>query len=411
MLRILQVGQHLIAVLLAAVAIGRAIATGTDPVFAVVAGLAVLGWYGAGIALATSRLATTRSARWWLVGLALVWVASVAVSSEFVWLAFLLWLLAGHLLGVWTSIAFSVAVFVVVALAPLWHEGSMSYPTFVGPLVGGVFALGIARGYMGLLRDVHERERLVASLTRTQQNMSDLQEELARTQRESGAVAERTRLARDIHDTVAQSFSSIRLLAHAASDRHPDDATWQQVEALAGDGLADVRRIVAALGPAQLEGGALAAALGRMLERFRAETGVSAELHVDDTLGALPTSVEVALLRTAQSALANVGQHAAARHVVVSLVDDSDLVRLDIVDDGRGFNAEAWNASLQGSPPPHPTGAGYGLGFMRSRLRELGGGLAVESAPGEGTALSAYLPMHPTVPGSLAPAPSGEVRP
>lgn len=397
-LRALRIGQHLIAIVLALVGTVRAIGTGADPVAAVTVALAVLVWYGLGIALASSRLATTRTARWWLVGLALVWLAAVVVSAEFVWLAFLLWLLAGHLLGTWPSIGFSLAVFVVVALAPVLHDGALSYPTIVGPLIGGLFALGISRGYLALLRDAQERERLVVSLTRTQQEMADLQEELARTQRESGAVAERTRLARDIHDTVAQSLSSIRLLAHAAADRAPQEPTWQQIESLAGDSLTDVRRIVAALAPAELERGALAAALGRMVERFRTETGAEAELHVDDTLGPLPTSVEVALLRTAQSGLANVRQHARAHRVVLSLVDDNDLVRLDLRDDGCGFDATAWDAR-------NPTGAGrspasgYGLGFVRSRLRELGGGLAVESTPGEGTALSAYLPQRPTAAG------------
>lgn len=390
-LRSMQVGQHVIAVVLTVVGAARAIATGTAVAPAAVAAVALVVWYAAGITVAPT-VRTARSARWWLVGLAVVWVAAVAVSEEFVWVAFLIWLLAGHLLPPWPSVGFSVLVFAVVALAPLVHHGTFSYAGFFGPLIGGVFALGISRGYLELLRDARERERLVASLRQTQDEMAAVQEELALTQRHSGAVAERTRLARDIHDTVAQGLSSIRLLAHAAADRTTDaDAgrALHQVEGLAGDNLVDVRRIVAALAPSELEEGALAAALGRMLVRLRAETGLATDLRVDDTVPPLPTAAEVALLRTAQSALANVRLHAGAERVVVSLVDADDAVRLDILDDGRGFDVDAWNATAA------TEGSSYGLHFMRSRLRELGGGLDVESTPGDGTALSAYLPLGP----------------
>lgn len=391
-LRTMQVGQHVIAVVLTVVGAARAMAVGTAVAPALAAAVAVLVWYVAGIVVASTVRSRADLAQWWLVGLALVWVAAVAVSAEFVWVAFVIWLLAGHLLPLWRSVGFSVLVLAVVALAPVVHHTGFSYAGFFGPLIGGVFALGISRGYLELLRDARERERLVTSLRQTQEEMAAIQEELALTQRHSGAVAERTRLSRDIHDTVAQGLSSIRLLAHAAADRTDDaDAgrALQQVEGLARDNLVDVRRIVAALTPAELEDGALAAALTRMLERLRAETGLAAELRVDDTVPALPTAAEVALLRTAQSALANVRLHAGAQRVVVSLVDAVDTVRLDILDDGSGFDVVAWNATAAAG------GSSYGLHFMRSRLRELGGGLDVESTVGEGTALSAYLPIGP----------------
>ncbi len=388
--RAMRVAQHGIAVTLTVIGTVHAVADGTSAAAAVAAGLVFLGWYAAGSIL-RSRMPEPRVARWWLVGLTLVWVASVWVSAAFVWLAFLLWLLAGLLLSAWWAIGFSCAVFLVVAVAPALHRGTTGLADLVGPFVGGVFALVISRGYLELLRDATERERLVASLTRTQAEMADLQDELARTQRHSGAIAERTRLARDIHDTIAQGLSSIRLLAHAAAERTSDaeaGRTLGQVETLAQDSLADVRRIVAALAPSELDDDALAAALSRMLERLRDQTGIEIELHVDESLPALPTGVEAALLRTAQSALANVRLHAGAGRVVVSLIDGGDSVRLDIVDDGRGFDVVAWEASSATAGP------GYGLGFMRSRLRDLGGDLDVESTPGEGTALSACLPIH-----------------
>ena len=179
-LRSMQVGQHVIAAVLVVVGAARAIGMGTAIAPALAVAVAVLVWYVAGIAVA-STVRSARVARWWLVGLALVWVAAVAVSEEFVWVAFLIWLLAGHLLPPWSSVGFSALVFAVVALAPVAHQGSTTYAGFFGPLIGGVFALGISRGYLELLRDAREREQLVASLRQTQEEMAAIQEELALT--------------------------------------------------------------------------------------------------------------------------------------------------------------------------------------------------------------------------------------
>lgn len=387
-LRSMQVGQHVIAVALAVIGVTRAASEGTPVLVAIAAGAVLLLWYGVGMLL-SSRVTGVAAARWWLVGLTVIWVGSVAISAEFVWFAFVLWLLAGQLLTRWMSIAFSVLVFAVVVLAPMLHVGTTSYANIFGPLIGGIFALGVSRGYLELRRDAQERELLVESLQQAQQEMAGLQEELALTQRHSGAIAERTRLSRDIHDTIAQGLSSIALLVRAELERERDveaTGTLRQVETLAGDSLADVRRIVAELTPSELEDNALAAALARMLTRFEEETDVVAVLHVDDTLPVLPTAQEVALLRTAQSALANVRLHAAASKVVVSLIDDDDSVRLDIVDDGCGFDLNTWRSRSS-------TNSSYGLAFMRDRLRERGGGLDIESSPGEGTALSGHLPV------------------
>ncbi|GGU36912.1 sensor histidine kinase [Nocardioides albus] len=388
--RAMEIGQHVIAVVLTAIGVARAVGDGVAVPAAVVSGLAILLWHTAGTIL-PRRTRWRRLPVWWLVGFAAIWTAAVAVSAEFVWLAFLLWLLAGHLLPLRWGLLFSALVLAVVIVAPVLGRGTTSYADVFGPVIGGVFAFGISRGYLQLLRDAAERERLVTSLRSAQQEMAELQDELALAQRHSGAVAERTRISRDIHDTIAQALSSIRLLTHAGRNRTTDpesSRTFAQVEALAGDSLADVRRIVEALAPAELEDAALTSALRRMLDRTHEEAGLHVELHVDDTLPLLRTEVEVALLRTAQSALANVRLHAGATRAVVTLTDDHDSVRLDISDDGAGFDVAAWEREA---------GAGsssYGLRFMRARLRELGGGLDVESTLGEGTAVSAHLPIH-----------------
>ncbi|MCA1307239.1 sensor histidine kinase [Microbacterium esteraromaticum] len=387
--RAMEIGQYLMVLLLTVIGVVRAVGDGVAVAVAIITGAAIIAWHVAGAVL-LARAPSRALSIGWLLGLAAVWVGAVAVSAEFVWLAFLLWLLAGHLLSLRWGLVFSGVVLSVVVVAPILHHGTTTYATVFGPLIGGVFAFGISRGYLQLLKDAAERERLVASLTRAQHEMAELQDELADAQRTSGAIAERTRISRDIHDTVAQEISSIRLLAHAAMERSDDpDAirVLAQIEQLAGESQSDIRRIVEALAPAELDDDALAAALRRMLDRMHAETGLQTDLHVDDTLPVLPTEAEVALLRVAQSGLANVRLHSHATRVVMSLIDAEDAVRLDIIDDGTGFDLVAWEADADAGA------SSYGLRFMRARLRELGGGLDIESTPGEGTAISAHLPV------------------
>ncbi|WP_254409753.1 sensor histidine kinase [Streptomyces sp. AC495_CC817] len=382
-----RIGQAAITLVLVVVGSWRAAVDGVPLPWVLAISLVFLGWYGGGLLLG-ERTDDRRLATGWLLGLTLIWLGAVAVSPEYVWLAFALWLLAGFVMRMRWALPLSILILAVVIAAPPLHTGTTSYANVIGPLVGGVFALGISRGYLELVRDARERRRLIASLVSTQEEMASLQDELARTQRESGASAERTRVSRDIHDTVAQSVSSIGMLARSALESDTDAArtrALEQIAALAAEGLADARRIVDDLMPAELDGTALGDALRRMLQRLTEETGIAATLHADEDVPAPGLDAEVALLRTAQSALANVRAHSGATLVVVTLADAGDAVRLDIVDDGRGFDPSGLDVPGKGG--------GYGLRAMRARLRELGGGLDVESAPGDGTALSAYLPL------------------
>lgn len=383
----MRLGQAAITLALAVIAAGRACADGIPATWALSLAAVFVAWYLGGLVLARRRRGGALAVGW-LAGLFLIWAGAVAVSPEYVWLAFPLWLLAGFILSLPWAIVFSAVILAGVIAAPVVHTGATTYANIVGPVVGGVFAVGIARGYLALVREGRERRRLIASLLRAQDETAQLQDELARTQRESGAGLERTRLSRDIHDTVAQALSSIALLARSASAQ--DRATaLAQIDELARGGLVDIRRIVNDLAPSELEGSALGDALRRMLARLSLETGIRTDLHIDDTLPAMSTATEVALLRTAQSALANVRAHAQAGRVVVTLADAGDSIRLDVADDGVGFDATTWNARSS----RRTDGSGYGLRALRARLRELGGELDVESEPGDGVALSASVPL------------------
>ncbi|MFC7739813.1 sensor histidine kinase [Nocardiopsis composta] len=137
-------------------------------------------------------------------------------------------------------------------------------------------------------------------------------------------------------------------------------------------------------GPARLERDSLEEALAGLCSALSAETGVDARFHCEEEVGGLPPEVRAALLRIAQGALANVREHSGADRVVVTLARIGDRVVLDVIDDGAGFDP--------GAPSPGP-GRGRGLASSRARAEELGGELTVESAPGEGTGVSASFPV------------------
>ncbi len=387
--RALAIGRHTLFALLLAIGTWRAVGQ-TDLRWLVSLVLVAAAWYVVGTA-GRSRFLTAGAGPWWLLGLTLLWVGLVWLSPDFVWVAFALWLLSVHLMSFGLAIGYSVVVLAVVIGVQL-VAGTHPAGAILGPAIGCLVGLAASRGEQLLAREALHRQHLVDRLLAAQAEMVALHDDLTRTQRESGALAERTRLSRDIHDTLAQGFSSILLLARAglgSTDPARLHTLLQQIEQTAGENLAESRRVVGALTPSVLEGAGLSAALSRLVDRMPSQTGMDVRLTADGPQVPLATAQEVALLRVAQSALANVRQHSQAHTVVVTLTTAPEQVRLDVADDGVGFDVPSWE---QASFPP-VDGGGYGLRSMRERLRELGGDLSIESAPGEGTVLGAHLPL------------------
>jgi signal transduction histidine kinase len=384
--------QHAVFLVLVGVSVARAALDGAPPWLLAAGTLLLLVWYAAGLPSAAAVTGMRVAGAWWLAGLVVAWLFLLAVSAEAVWIAFSLWLLIGYSLPLRWSGPGALVVLAAVLVQPFRTGGPLTVASIVGPVIGATVVLAISRGQQQLVREAIERQRLVQSLVRAQQEADALHEELVAEQRSSGILAERTRLSRDIHDTLAQGFSSILLLSRARhGDADPERLAGllSQIEQSAATHLGEARGVVAALAPRDLESSGLPAALRRQLDALEEVSGIRTQLQLDGDLTSLPTTIEVALLRTTQGALANVRQHAHAQHVVVTLTDAGDSVRLDIVDDGRGFTADSWEAA-----PPSPVArGGYGIRSIRSRLRELGGDLHLESQPGEGTALSAHVPL------------------
>ncbi|MFJ3025458.1 sensor histidine kinase [Streptomyces tendae] len=377
---------HLLVVGLLVLVAARAVTDGRPHAGVTAAVAAACGLvYAAGPLLPRVRLVRWAAA-WWLAAVGAVWLVLLGLSPEAVWVAFPLYFLQLHLLSRRAGPA-AVSLTAVAAVAGYAaHTGSFGPAMVIGPTLGAAVAVAVVWGFQALYRESEQRRRLIEELT-------DTRADLARAQHTAGVLAERERLAREIHDTLAQGLSSIQLLLRAAEralPERPDAAAGHVVAArqAAVDNLAEARRFVAALTPPTLEGTTLAGALERLCATTSARHRITARFHLTGAPAPLPTAHEVALLRIAQSALANTVRHADAGTAEITLSHLGDQVALAVVDDGIGFDPDEL-------PPADPEAGGFGLAAVRARLDALGGSLTVESAPGHGTALAARLPLTP----------------
>ncbi|MGW2178071.1 sensor histidine kinase [Streptomyces sp. NPDC001732] len=330
----------------------------------------------------------------WLGVLVAVWMVLVVLAPSFAWCAVPLFFTGLHILPPRAALALVclLTLFVVAAqlrLAKGFDPNLVLAPPAVAAVATAVFVH--MQRQTARQRELSEQQReLIDDLLRTRR-------ELAATERREGTLAERQRLSMEIHDTLAQGLSSQQMLLQAA------DRTWDTDPAtarrhvrtattIAESNLTEARRFVHDLAPADLaEGGGLEAALRALATRetaqaqgrFTVHCHVEGEGHV-----ALPDRVQSALLRIAQGALANVKEHAHATEAALTLTHLDDRVVLDIADDGQGFVPAEHTGPARGV-------RGHGLPAIRARLHQLGGTLTIESAPGEGTVLSAAVPLIP----------------
>jgi len=312
------------------------------------------------------------SRRLWLARVSLEGLALVILTPDAAFLVFPLFFLQLHLLRArWAVPAITVSTAVtVIALANHsgWNVGGV-----VGPIIGATVAVVIGLGYRALYRETRQRQQLIDELLVTRQ-------QLAAREREAGVLEERSRLAREIHDTVAQGLSSIQLLLHAAERSGASGDALEQItlaRETASVNLDETRRFIRELTPRALDGQTLVDAVSR-LAASASRDGLIATLHLSGTPRQLAMPLETTLLRIAQASLANVSQHASATHAEITLTYLDDWVSLDIVDDGKGFNPAS--ADRPGS---------FGLIALGERVQKLGGTLSVESRPGAGTAIAA----------------------
>ena len=284
-------------------------------------------------------------------------------------------------LGVAGVFGTSVAINTMTLGIPEATAGSIG--TYVGIIA--VQTAGIGAGVVLAEKSGQQwrqREQLVAKLEAALEENAGLHAQLLAQAREAGALDERQRMAREIHDTLAQGLTGIITQVQAAQRvwQAPDQPRGHLDRALglARDSLAEARRSVQALRPRELEGARLPDALADLARSWAEGSGVGVQVEVTGDRVPLSPAIEVALFRVTQEALTNVAKHAGAARVGLTLSYLGDVVLLDIRDDGRGM--------------ADGRGRGFGLNSMTQRIRSVGGTVEIESTPGEGTAVSASVP-------------------
>jgi len=349
--------------------------------------LALLGVIAAAYAVLGTRAMTDRHLRWAVAYQLVAWAGLLAIQwvdpSTQAWLLYFtlfpqLWAMVP------TRWAVLGTVLVVGAFSLVrWAQTDFSADSLPEILVSGTISMGLSLA-LGLFinRIVGEAE----SRAETIDELRTTQAQLAASERDRGVHEERERLSREIHDTLAQGFTSVVALSRAAESAlaRGDVAAARErlslIERTASDNLDEARLIVAELTPGHLQSRTLGEALHRLGAAVSSENGLRADVRVEGEPVPLGGSAEVVILRTAQEALSNVRRHAAAGHVDLTLAYvDPERVVLEVRDDGRGFD-------------PQVTRAGFGLDGLHARAAQVGGAVHLRSGPGAGTTLRLEVP-------------------
>ncbi|MCT1450313.1 sensor histidine kinase [Corynebacterium sp. p3-SID1194] len=313
----------------------------------------------------------------WLAAVAALWVALVWASPDFAWLEFPLVMLACYLLPAPVGIAASLAAgaFTVAVMAPETGIGGI-----IGPTIGTLVAVVASFAYQALRAEAEHYKLTAARLEATQM-------ELAESQYQAGALQERTRLAREVHDTMAQGLSSIVLFGRVATGHleSGDPARKDKAQEILGtivetasENLSEARRFVAANSPE-------AAPLSERLEAVAASARnrqKAIESPLDLTLvapGADQITGEAAdvVERIVREGVSNIVRHSHAGKAVVTVEKLGNVATVDVFDDGEGVKRPE----------------GHGLTGLRARVAEVGGTLELESSP-RGTVLAARIPLE-----------------
>lgn len=375
--QLLQLVQHALFAALVVLGVIRALVEATSPTAVIAVAALLAGWYIAGQRFVRLEASATSV---WLLGLAGLCLVAVWVSPDFAWVAFAVYVVIANTLPSRAGVVCVGAFAVGTGALLVWRWPSDGH--WAGQVIGPVVGAAAAAALVGVTRfaagETAERQRLLDELLAAR-------DDLAVAHLQAGAVAERERLAAEIHDTLAQGFTSVLLgarRARQAADHGDLDAVRAEVvhlEDLALEGVEQARRLVRQLPPAELEGRPLPEALRILAEPGQKGRTPQVEVRVDGEPRPLSDAAELTLLRVAQEGVANARRHADADRVVVTLTYQPESASLDVADDGVGFD-------------PAAPASGFGLAGMRSRVARVGGALLIESSRLHGTAINAVVP-------------------
>lgn len=282
-----------------------------------------------------------------------------------------------------TLVANRAAPKIIERLGAAGIAATLCIPMIVSGKVTGMFSIRFKE------KRQFQNEEIELTRAMTHQALLALQlMRLSKQSREAAVMTERNRMARDIHDTLAQGFTGVIMQLEAAKGAarqgNLKDAAnrIERASRLARSSLGEARRSVRALRPRSLRDGKLSVALDNLLKRTTEGTNLSADFHVDGDERAIPAEYEEGLLRIAQESLTNAVKHANASHFKASLTVAGDKIQLQLVDDGRGFS-------------PDGEHDGFGLIGMKERVDRMGGELIIRSKPNAGTEILVNLKAQP----------------
>lgn len=318
----------------------------------------------------------------WTGSTVLLWAALTVAAPSFAWCAVPVAFAVLSVLSEGWAMGTLAAMMLTIALSWARISTDLDPTLIVGPL--GV-ALVTVMSFRALTRQTREREVLLEKLTKAQH-------ELAGAERRAGALTERARLSRDMHDSVGQDLSSINLLLQAAQqswEARPREAreNVSMAATAAREGLDSIRRLVRDFADSGHGDPAHGIPLNDQLRQAIAATipETPIEFHAFGTAPAVSSEVTEALVFTTRGALANVREHARASRVAVTITYNSDEILLDIRDDGIGFDPASMAI---------PALRGHGLRGIRERVESLGGIFDMDSAPAEGTTVSVRFTLE-----------------
>lgn len=377
--------MHLtMAVLTLASAIRYTAAHGVDgrTVLVMGLGLVLLAEYAAFFRF--GQLTDPRWAPAWTMLMAVTWIALVFAAPSFAWVAVPLAFLVLRELPFRPAVVVLVAMMLTVVLAWTNMVGTLDPTIILGPLSIAILAVVT---YRALERESTARKALLDELR-------EAQADLAAAEHRAGVTAERARLSREIHDSLAQTLTSINLRLQAAEQRWDADPKKARVDvadaaAAARDGLTEVRRVVQDLAPIDPGDGTTQAGLALALEetcrRGLGGTDIGFDVRVFGEPRRVAPDAGAALLRSTRGLLANVVEHAGATRVVVSVTYQPDGVSVDVRDDGRGFDPARLAPQSE---------RGHGLAGIKGRAAQFDGRVSIESSPGSGTTVAVWIPAE-----------------
>lgn len=269
------------------------------------------------------------------------------------------------------------------------HDGR----TIRSPLVVGSTVVGELCVIYDHQRDATSEERALLAGLADMAAIAIHNARLKDGERQVAVLEERDRLAREMHDTLAQVLGYLHLKAAttrkrlAAGDVERADEELQEMQDLAHEAYVDVREAILGLRETVASAGGIVGSLRQYLQKFRRQSGIEARLLAPDgAIAPLPPEAEIQLLRVVQEALTNVRKHADAASAVVTLDNHDGGLRIVIEDNGCGFDSSRLDRE---------EGRSFGIRSMRERVEQVGGRFRVESSPGAGTRVVVLLPSDP----------------